>query len=143
MPRRQDPVGGHRLDDEVPEHGGEVVEPESVDDLGVGDDGGIGADERSDHGAVRVEKGLELKIGWSEPHPFEVQERGDPGAVPDDVVQVGVAVDDDARGPGGEGIEVSEPLELLAKPGDEVRIDVVEPAGPARAGAAPGRRGAG
>jgi len=57
---------------------------------------------------------------------LEVQERGDPGAVPDDVVEVGVAMDDRVRGRVGEGIDVSEPLDLLADPGDEVGVDVVE-----------------
>jgi hypothetical protein len=87
---------------------------------------GIGLDQGSEHVAVGGEKRLELKIGWSEPCPLEVEERGDPGAVPDDVVQVGVAVDDCARGRDHEGIEMSEPLELLAELLDELLVDVLE-----------------
>jgi hypothetical protein len=34
----------------------------------------------SEHVAVGAEKRLELKIGWSEPCPLEVEERGEPGA---------------------------------------------------------------
>ena len=35
-------------------------------------------------------------------------------------------MDDRVRGRVGEGIDVSEPLDLLADPGDEVGVDVVE-----------------
>src|SRR5438445_157599 len=59
------------------------------------------------------------------PRPFEVEER-EPRAVPDEVVQVGVAVDDCARGRIREGIEMSEPLELLAELHDELLVDVLE-----------------
>jgi hypothetical protein len=40
----------------------------------------MGLDQGSEHVSAGGEKRLELKIGWSEPCPLEVEEHGGPGA---------------------------------------------------------------
>ena len=103
-------------------------EPEPLDELRVRGDAGVGGDDRTDErgGIVRREQWLELEIRRAEPRPLEVEHRDQPLAVPDDVVEVGVAVHHDAVARVRQRIDASEALDRLADLVDAPPIDVRE-----------------
>lgn len=85
------------------QHEGQVVQPEPLDEIRVGDEAGVVTAEAIDGQTwvgvlVDAEERLELEVPGAGSHPLEVEEAGEPPVRRDDVAEVGVAMDDPAIG---------------------------------------------